>query len=107
MGKLEGRAAVVTGGGAGVGRGIAAAFARAGASVLVAEIDETAGEDTAAWLRREWGVQAEFVRTDVTDKSQVIGMVDAAVRRFGRLDVLVNNAWKGSGYARLEAMTDE
>ncbi|MBC7304069.1 MAG: SDR family oxidoreductase [Nocardia sp.] len=107
MGKLDGRVAVITGGGAGIGRGIAGAFAREGASVLVAEIDETAGEDTAAWLRAQWGAQAEFVRTDITDKTQVIGMVEAAVRRFGRLDVLVNNAWKGSGYARLENLTDE
>ena len=91
----------------GIGRGIAAALAREGASVIVAEIDETAGADTATWLRDEWGVEAEFVRTDVTDKEQVLAMVTAASDRFGRLDILVNNAWKGSGFARLENMTDE
>src|SRR5690606_21025145 len=58
-------------------------------------------------LRDEWGAQAEFVRTDVTDKEQVLAMVDAATDRFGRLDILVNNAWRGSGFARLENMTDE
>ena len=91
----------------GIGRGIAGALAREGASVVVAEIDEAAGAETAAWLREEWDVEAEFVRTDVMDKQQVVGMVDTAVERFGRLDVLVNNAWRGSGFARLENMTDE
>ena len=107
MGTLDGRVAVVTGAGMGVGRGIAGALAREGASIVVAEIDEAAGTGTASWLRDEWGAQAEFVRTDVTDKAQVVGMVDGAVSRFGRLDVLVNNAWKGSGFARLENMTDD
>ena len=107
MGTLDGRVAVVTGAGMGIGRGIAGALAREGASVVVAEINEAAGTDTAQWLRDEWGAQAEFVRTDVTDKEQVLGMVDAATDRFGRLDILVNNAWRGSGFARLDNMTDE
>ena len=107
MGTLDGRVAVVTGAGMGIGRGIAGALAREGASVVVAEIDEAAGADTAQWLRDEWGAQAEFVRTDVTEKEQVLAMVGAATERFGRLDILVNNAWRGSGFARLENMTDE
>ncbi|NLU81658.1 SDR family oxidoreductase [Rhodococcus sp. HNM0569] len=90
----------------GVGRGIAEAFARDGGTVLVAEVDEDAGADTVRVLRETWGVDAEFVRTDVTSRDDVIGAVDAAVERFGRLDVLVNNAWRGSGYARFENMTD-
>ena len=92
MGTLDGRVAVVTGAGMGIGRGISGALAREGASVIVAEVDETAGTETAAWLRDEWGVQAEFVRTDVTDKEQVRAMVAAATEHFGRLDILVNNA---------------
>ncbi len=75
--------------------------------MLVAEIDEAAGTSTVQWLRDEWGVDAHFVRTDITDKAQVHNMVDQAVERFGRLDVLVNNAWRSSGFARLENITDE
>ena len=107
MGTLDGRVAVVTGAGMGIGRGIAGALAREGASLVVAEIDEAAGTETAQWLADEWGARAEFVRTDVTDKEQVLAMVDAATDRFGRLDILVNNAWRGSGFARLENMTDD
>ncbi|WP_314035566.1 SDR family oxidoreductase [Dietzia sp. CH92] len=107
MGTLDGRVAVVTGAGMGIGRGIAGALAREGASVMVAEIDEAAGTGTARWLREQWGVDAEFVPTDVMVKDQVVGMIDSTVQRFGRLDILVNNAWRGSGFARLENMTDE
>lgn len=107
MGTLDGRVAVVTGAGMGIGRGIAGALAREGADVVVAEIDEGAGRETAEWLRTEWDVGAEFVPTDITDKEQVRAMVAAATEHFGRLDILVNNAWKGSGFARLENMTDE
>lgn len=107
MGKLQNRVAIVTGAGMGIGRGIAGALAREGARVMVAEIDKQAGEATVAWLRDSWGVDAVFQRVDVTAKAQVQAMVAAAVAHFGQLDILVNNAWRGSGFARLEQLSDE
>ena len=107
MGGLQGRVAIVTGAGAGIGRGIAGALAGAGADVVVAEIDTAAGAATAGWLRAELGVRADFVPTDVTDKAQVHAMVDHATAEFGRLDILVNNAWRAMGFARLENTGDD
>jgi NAD(P)-dependent dehydrogenase (short-subunit alcohol dehydrogenase family) len=106
MGTLQGRAAIITGAGDGIGHGIARRFAREGADILVAELKAETGERVAAELTREFGVRAQFLRTDVTRKDQVEAMVQAAVDRFGRLDILVNNAWGGGTLKRLENKTD-
>jgi len=105
-GRLEGRVAIVTGAGSGIGRGIARRFAREGAAVLVAEIDVRSGERAAAEVT-ELGGQGLFVRTDVTERAQVEGAVAATVERFGRLDVIVNNAWGGGTIKRLEHKSDD
>ena len=106
MRALEGKAAIVTGAGDGIGLGIARRFAKAGAKVLVAEINETTGEAAAQGLR-ELGSEAHFLKTDVTRKEQVTAMVDVAIQRFGTVDILVNNAWGGTRLGRLEFKTDE
>jgi NAD(P)-dependent dehydrogenase (short-subunit alcohol dehydrogenase family) len=85
---MSGRVAVVTGGGSGLGRACAHAFARQGASVLVADIDADGGEETVARIDGPAG----FLRVDVTQPDQVEGMVANAVATFGRLDFAVNNA---------------
>jgi NAD(P)-dependent dehydrogenase (short-subunit alcohol dehydrogenase family) len=105
MGQLADRVAIVTGGGQGIGRGIARAFAREGAKVLVAELDPGFGEEAAAELAGLGG-EGRFVRTDVGDKAQVQAMVQAAIGAWGRIDVLVNNAWGGGSFSRLEHKTD-
>ena len=107
MGKvLEGRTALVTGGGQGVGQGIARALAAAGASVMIAQRGIEAAEAEAGHLRSTYGINALARRVDVTDRAQVDAMVAASLEAFGRLDVLVNNA--GASFPRrLENHTDE
>lgn len=104
--RLGGRVAVVTGAGQGIGRGIARRFAREGARVLIAEIDPSKGERTAAEIVAQGG-EARFVATDVAVKEQVEAAVAAAVAAWGTVDVLVNNAWGGGTIARLEWKTDD
>jgi len=89
--RLKDTAAIVTGGGAGLGRAIAERFAREGADVTIAEIDATAGAATEAAIRAAGG-RATFVRTDVSSEDDVRAMVQAAMGRCGRIDILVNNA---------------
>jgi NAD(P)-dependent dehydrogenase (short-subunit alcohol dehydrogenase family) len=92
MGKLEGRIAVVTGAASGIGKGIAIAFAREGADIVVAD---RSGEDAAAEVLaaiQALGRNAVFVQTDVSDESSVRAMAAAAIARYGRVDILVNNA---------------
>ena len=92
MGKLDGRIAVVTGAASGIGRGIAVAFAREGASIVVADmVEESEASDVLSSVR-ECGVPALFVRTDVSDESSVNSMAEEATAEFGRVDILVNNA---------------
>ncbi|MEE9284739.1 MAG: SDR family oxidoreductase [Dehalococcoidia bacterium] len=90
-GKLEGKVAIITGAGGGIGRAGAMAFAHEGASVLVAEIDPASGQETVR-LVQDTGGQAAFVRTDVTQPDEVQAAVAAALREYGRLDILYNNA---------------
>jgi NAD(P)-dependent dehydrogenase (short-subunit alcohol dehydrogenase family) len=91
---LRERVAVVTGAGRGIGLEIARALAEAGASVVIAEIIEANGQKAARQLT-EMGYRCEFVALDVTDSSAVERASDLISRKYGRIDVLVNNA----GYA--------
>lgn len=86
--ELSGKIAVVTGGASGLGQGIAEKFVAEGALVALADVDADGGSAVAAAL----GDSAFFHRTDVSDPSAVTGLVEAAVERFGRVDVMVNNA---------------
>ncbi|MDD3797967.1 MAG: SDR family NAD(P)-dependent oxidoreductase [Novosphingobium sp.] len=103
---LEGRVALVTGGGQGVGQGIARALAEAGAHIVIAQRKVEQGEEECAYLRQTHGVESFFVQTDVTQREQVDAMIAAVTGRFGKLEILVNNAG-GSFPKKLENHTDE
>lgn len=93
MARLAGKVAFITGGGGGIGRATAERFAAEGASVVVADIDEALGEAAAAARERARdGGGATFIRCDVTDRTSVMEAVAATVARYGKLDVLHNNA---------------
>jgi NAD(P)-dependent dehydrogenase (short-subunit alcohol dehydrogenase family) len=107
MGRLQDHVAVITGSGAGIGRGIARRMAAEGARVLVNDIRKDRAEQAAADIARDFGTDVLAVEADVTDKEQATGLVRAAVDRWGRIDTLVNNAWGGGRINRLENKTDE
>jgi NAD(P)-dependent dehydrogenase (short-subunit alcohol dehydrogenase family) len=89
--RLADRVAIVTGGGAGIGRASAIALAREGAAVVVADIRAEAADSVAAELRASGG-RATATRTDVSDEASVCEMVSTAVKTYGGLDILHNNA---------------
>ncbi|MBP8294204.1 MAG: glucose 1-dehydrogenase [Caldilineaceae bacterium] len=91
MANLSGKVAIVTGGAQGIGRGIALALAGAGAAVTVADLNDEASAATAAAIAAQ-GAQSLYVHADVAQETDVRALVDAAVARFGRLDIVVNNA---------------
>ncbi len=101
---FTGRTALVTGGGSGIGRGIAEAFARLGARVVVAEIDRARADEVRASL----GADALVSVTDVRDTPQVEALLTEVGQRYGRLDILVNNVGDFLGISKsLEEHTDE
>ena len=88
---LDGRAALVTGAGSGIGRASAIAFARSGASVMVSDVNEVGGAETVAMIEAAGG-KAQFCRCDVGNGDDIAALVDATVAAFGRLDCAFNNA---------------
>lgn len=89
---FKGRVAVVTGGAMGIGEGIARRFAEQGATVVLADVDESKGNEVVRDLARSGGGEPLFVRTDIRDVVQAERLVQTTVAERGRLDVLINNA---------------
>jgi len=88
---LEGRTTVITGIGSGVGRATAQLFAREGANVVGGDVREDWGKETVRLIAEEAGREATFLRCDVTNEDDVKALVEAAVAKHGRLDVMMNN----------------
>ncbi|MCF2525988.1 SDR family NAD(P)-dependent oxidoreductase [Yinghuangia soli] len=107
MGRLQDQVAVITGSGAGIGRGIARKMAAEGSRILVNDIRAEHAEAAAKAIADDFGVDVLAIPADVTVKEQAVGLVEAAVARWGRIDTLVNNAWGGGRINRLENKTDE
>ena len=105
--RVHDKSIIVTGAGQGIGKGIALRLAAEGAKVIVNDIDSALGEAVVAEIMAAGGT-ASFVAADVTNSAQVKALVDAAVQRYGRLDVMVNNAgWTHRNRPALEVSEDE
>ena len=102
MGQLDGKVALITGAGSGIGRASALAFAREGAKVAVADIVVEGGEETVRMVK-EAGGEAFFIKVDVSDAADVEAMVNTVVDTYGRIDCAYNNA----GIEGRLASTDE
>lgn len=90
-GSFEGKVVLVTGAATGIGRATTLAFARAGASVVLGDLNEEGANETVA-LARELGARAHFVRTDVSREADVAALVRQAIATYGALDCAFNNA---------------
>ncbi|HVN28007.1 MAG TPA: glucose 1-dehydrogenase [Candidatus Binataceae bacterium] len=102
---LDGKSAIITGAGSGIGRAAALVFAREGAKLIVSDVSETGGRETVEMIRAKGG-DAQFHRCDVAKASEVEALIAAAVKAYGRLDCAFNNAGIG-GAQRKTADYDE
>ncbi len=94
---LNGKVAIITGAGSqiGFGKGAAMIFANEGCDLVIADMDVAGAEQTAADVRK-LGRRAIAVKVDVTKKDEVVAMVDAALKEFGKIDIMINNAGVGT-----------
>src|ERR1700675_4194744 len=106
MGKLEKKVAVITGAASGIGRATAIRFAGEGASVVIADLNREGGESVVHDCKENGG-NAVFQHTDVTQEAAIQAAIARAVKEFGRLDIMYNNAGLGGAVGPIEQVTVE
>jgi len=106
-GRLQGRAAIITGGDSGIGRAVAIAYAREGADVLISYYNEHEdAQDTAKWVEKA-GRKAVVVSGDIKQEQHCKDLIERAVKEFGKLDILVNNAAHQATIENIEDISAE
>ncbi|TDV58276.1 NAD(P)-dependent dehydrogenase (short-subunit alcohol dehydrogenase family) [Pseudomonas graminis] len=106
-GRMSNKIALITGGDSGIGRAVAIAYAREGADVAISYLDEHEdAKETARWVE-EAGRQCLLLPGDLAEKAQCLAIVDETMKKFGRIDVLVNNAAFQMSHKTLEEIPDE
>jgi len=106
MGRLDNKIAMISGGAMGIGEADCLLFAREGAKVIIADISEEAGEKLRGRIKSE-GFEAAFIKLDVSREEDWIAAMDFAVRKYGKLNILVNNAGVSLGKDILETTIDD
>jgi len=108
LGRLKGRVALVTGGDSGIGRAVCLAFAREGADVAFGYLNEDPDADVTRRIVEDSGHQVLALKGDLTDEAVCRRLIEDTVKRFGRIDVLVNNAaWQGKAVEKFEEIDAE
>jgi NAD(P)-dependent dehydrogenase (short-subunit alcohol dehydrogenase family) len=106
-GKLKGKVAIITGGDSGIGKAIAIAFAREGADLVISYLNEEEdAKDTAKWVH-EAGAKVSLIPGDISEEQQCSKIIDETVGKFGRVDILINNAAYQMTYKSLEDISSE
>ncbi len=106
MGRLDGKVAVITGAASGIGRGTAIRFAGEGAAVVIADLNQDGGE-AAVRDCKENGGRAVFQKADVSSEAEIKTLIARAIKEFGRLDIIYNNAGIGGAVGPLEQISVE
>ena len=105
--RLKGRVALITGGDSGIGRAVAIAYAREGADLALVCLDEDGDMQDTASLVRETGRECLVIKTDLSDAENCRDVIARTVEKFGRIDILVNNAAHQRSFAKIEDISDE
>jgi hypothetical protein len=106
-GKLQGKAAVITGGDSGIGRAVALAFAREGADVLISYLDEHSDAQETVRIVEKEGKRCIAVAGDIGEEAHCREIVERAIQEFGKLDILVNNAAYQMTFDNIQEVTEE